>query len=64
MKNRRWRKRVVTSTLVWRSEHWPFRTAGHIGSITIDYIHDDAIQRRDFMPQLNFTTKTVEAFGS
>ncbi|UYL85363.1 hypothetical protein SEA_HAGER_70 [Microbacterium phage Hager] len=64
--NRRWRKRVRTSVLRWRDRdrNYGFLNlleAGHIGAITIDYIHDDVLRNRRFMPQVNLTTLTAEA---
>lgn len=65
----RWKKRVRTSTLRWRDRDrfYGFTNlveAGHVGEMTIDYIHDDKVRNRRYLPQINLTALTVEAFGS
>ena len=65
--NRKWRKRVQTGVLKWRSRDalYGFTNlldAGHIGWMTIEYIHDGAIRNRRYLPQINLTTAVAEAY--
>lgn len=63
---RRWKRRVRTSVMRWRDRDPMYgftntREAGHVGSITINYLYDGSLRNVYFMPKVNMTTLEAES---
>lgn len=63
----KWKKRVRTGVLRWRDRDSAYgftnlREAGHVGYVTIDYIHAGVYRNIRFLPQVNLTALETESF--